>query len=96
MKLGEDGLYHYAESSPLKNNIKSAPLKRTEVGPEWAKAQWGEFGIEDKPYVEQPIKDVNAISRDETEISEITPETSKNDYSYIIIGLIVIIAMGIL
>ncbi|MEF3303448.1 polysaccharide lyase 6 family protein [Paenibacillus sp. GYB003] len=95
LKLGEDGLYYYAESSPLKNNIKSAPLKRTEVGPEWAKAEWGEFGIEDKPYVEQPFKDVNAVSIDETEISEIAPVTSKNYYSYIF-GVIVIIAMGIL
>lgn len=95
LKLGEDGLYHYAESSPLKNNIKSAPLKRTEVGPEWAKAEWNEFGIEDKPYVEQPFKDVNPVSTVQTEVIKLS-ETSKNDYSYIIIGLIVLFTTGIL
>lgn len=35
LTLGEDGLYHYDASSPLKNNIIADPLSPSDVGPEW-------------------------------------------------------------
>lgn len=96
LKLGNDGLYHYAEGSPLKHNIQSAPLKRTEVGPEWAIAEWDEFGIEDQPYVKQPFKDVRiAAAIEETEGTERSPKPSRHDFMYALVGLIAIIAIGI-
>lgn len=100
LKLGEDGLYHYAESSPLKHNIQTVPLKRTEVGPEWAIAQWKQFGIEDKPYVEPPFKDIYVVAAVEAseiaeEITESAPQPSKSYYLFAMIGMIALIALGI-
>src|SRR5690606_8475937 len=52
LSLGADGMYHYSKNSPLKKNIIAPPLKRTEVGPEWIKTRWTEFGIKDTPYID--------------------------------------------
>ncbi|MEF3303453.1 polysaccharide lyase 6 family protein [Paenibacillus sp. GYB003] len=35
LTLGPDGLYHYAATSALKDNILAAPLTISEVGPSW-------------------------------------------------------------
>ncbi|NGF58013.1 hypothetical protein G5B00_15965 [Parapedobacter sp. SGR-10] len=35
LQIGADGLYHYEEDSPFKENIVGQPLDRSEVGPDW-------------------------------------------------------------
>lgn len=102
--LGADGMYHYTEDSPYKHNMTTTPLKRTEVGPEWIRANWDAFGIKDTPYVDQPVKNLlSAMPTHETlqEDSEFASNDSqdrglRSDYLYVAAGVAALAAIGAL
>lgn len=72
LQLGENGMYGYTKDNALKQNKIATPLLRTEVGPDWVKARWAEFGIADRPYIDLPVKNL---------IKETTNETAKSEES---------------
>jgi poly(beta-D-mannuronate) lyase len=66
LQLGENGMYGYTKDNTLKENKITTPLLRTEVGPDWVKSRWAEFGIEDKPYMDLPVKNLIQKTANET------------------------------
>lgn len=70
LQLGENGMYGYTKDNTFKENKITTPLLRTEVGPEWVKSRWEEFGIEDRPYMDLPVKNLIKETVNETAKSE--------------------------
>lgn len=72
LQLSENGMYRYTQDNALKENKITTPLLRTEVGPDWVKPRWEEFGIQDTPYVDLPVKNLikKAVNDTMSEIAE--------------------------